>query len=668
MSVLDSHIPTKLNHYIFEYQFSHVEEERNLPLDTKSNDDDKEEAEPTAPKAPPTVIRRTLTSPLKPPPSLQKLTTPKKEKVETTPTQDAPEETSDEDETSPSSPTPLRRSSRESKKPSRFWIVGEEHSQVAQEWRMEYALMVDTVATDGPGGPNISTPKTYHKASSSPEWMKATQSEYDTLMDNQTWTLESLPPNRKAIGSKWTYRLKQNADRSIAKYKVRLVAKRYTQREGIDYTETFAPVAKFTTIRTMLATTTLKGNDVNQMDVSTAYLHADIKTELYMEQPVGFEIRSPEGNKLVCCLKKSIYGLKQAGRNWNKLLDSWLKDNQLIPSHSDPCLYIRQDPKNGHEIIIVIYVDDILITDNCPSLRESLTADMARRFKLTILGKAKWILGMRVTYLADRIRLDQEKYLIDVLRKHGMADAKPTITPILAPDKRDRESDAPTDREEYASLVGSLIYLSVVTHPDIAYAVSVSGRAMANPKAGDLIVAKRILRYLRGSQDRGITYRKNGDKEIHCFADADYAADLETRRSTSGYVFTLAGAAISWASKRQHSVALSTMESEYMAACAAMQELIYLRLMMVDIGLPPPGPTILHQDNQSAIGLERDSISNKRSKHINVRYHFIRDHIARGDATPQYTSSEDMVADCLTKAVGRQVLDRALQKLFGSSD
>jgi hypothetical protein len=250
---------------------------------------------------------------------------------------------------------------------------------------------------------------------------------------------------------------------------------------------------------------------------------------------------------------------------------------------------------------------------------------MGERFKLTIIGRAKWILGMQVNFLNNgQIQIDQQKYLHDILERFGMINAKPIGTPTMPSEKK--TGDEPmVDRRLYLSMIGSLIYLATVTRPDIAFATSKAGRAMADPRQPDMNAVKKIFRYLQATKEAKITYRASGNTEIIGYADADFGGDLETRRSTSGYIFLLANGAISWMSKRQSIVALSTTEAEYIACCATEQEAIYLRRLLEDLRHPVTKPTLLFQDNQGAITIERDFISNRKSKHIDIKEHFIQE-------------------------------------------
>ncbi|MHB1946432.1 MAG: reverse transcriptase domain-containing protein, partial [Metallibacterium sp.] len=468
---------------------------------------------------------------------------------------------------------------------------------------VDYALHIEAIEANNRGP---LTPTNYEEARTESKWIKAMEEEYESLMINETWELTTLPPGRKAIGSKWCYKIKENADGSVARYKARLVAKGYTQVENIDYTETFAPVVKHTTLRTLLAYATKHDMRICQLDVSTAYLHADVKEELYMEQPSGFEVAGSNGERLVCRLKKSLYGLKQAGRNWNETLDKFLKEQSFRRSQADPCLYMNKD--SG--MIIAIYVDDIVSLDNSEEERKRFVTNIGQTFKIVDIGPIKWLLGAEIIQENGTVRINQEKYCLDILKKFRMEDCNALNTPIVARDQKDESP--PHDRFEYLSLVGSIMYLATVTRPDIAYAASQAGQKMANPTEDDWTMAKRILRYLKGTQNFNIIYSKTNEPLIG-YADSNWGGGAKDRKSTSGYVFTYGGAAISWASRKQATVALSTAEAEYISLCSATQEAIYLRRIIAELEGDTSEPTKIWQDNQSTIRIANDYISNRNT-------------------------------------------------------
>jgi len=509
------------------------------------------------------------------------------------------------------------------------------------------------------------TPKTYQEAAEKPEWMKAVLDEFYALERNQVWEEVELPPGRNVIECKWCFKAKQDAFGFVIKKKARLVAKGYTQIHGIDFTETFAPVAKFTVIRLLLALARKYRWKVKLVDIGNAYLNAPIEEEIYMELPEGFKKVGKNGKPIVVRLRKALYGLKQAGRNWNQFLDKWLKEHGFIPSSVEPCLYICRKA-DGRILILAVYVDDILSAGD-DSLREELLREMEKTFVISDMGDATWVLGTHIDYSDDITSIDQEKYLFDILNKFGMMDCNTATTPAVPRDHSNEDSALFEDKDQYLSLVGSLIYLSVVSRPDIAYAVGKAGQAMSNPTQEDWTAAKRILRYLKENPKLGPCYSSDGNSELIGYSDSDWGGDQKTRKSTSGYVFIYAGAAISWSSKKQATVALSSTEAEYIAACSAAQEAIYLRALLKDMGEEQTGPTIIFQDNQGTISMEHNKVSNKRTKHIDIKYHYIREMVDRKQISTTYVPTEKMIADCLTKPATKNSLDRALPILFGTT-
>ncbi len=540
-------------------------------------------------------------------------------------------------------------------------------SKIDDETITQHVMMIKTLEDGGILEDN-NTPTNYKEALRNPhhsKWKKAMDEEYSALLSNNTWNLTELPANKNTIKSKWVFKLKQNADGSIARYKARLVAKGYTQVLGIDYKETFAPVVKFTTIRTLTALAALRGYKIYQLDISTAYLYADADTELYMEQPEGYQTTGPNNSKLVCKLNKSIYGLKQAGRNWNKTLDSFLRSNNLEPSKADPCLYVAKDSDDRKFFAIAIYVDDIIQITNDNERRKSFINQISKKFKITDMGEIHWILGTAIETTPDNIKMHQERYILDMIKKYQMENCKPVNTPMV-PDNSDANPNTIfQEPDRYRSLIGSLIFASVISRPDIAYAVGKLSQVMDNPSEKDWIAAKRVLRYLSNKTQIGPIYSNTGNNNLIGYSDSDWAGDNVGRKSTSAYVFTLAGAAISWCSKKQTIVALSSTEAEYIAASSASQEALYIRQLLKDLKYEQTDPTPLFIDNQGAITLSNNQMTNKRTKHIDVRYHFIRDIVEKKEIICGYISTEEMIADCLTKPVGHNILQRNMVEIFG---
>jgi hypothetical protein len=318
---------------------------------------------------------------------------------------------------------------------------------------------------------------------------------------------------------------------------------------------------------------------------------------------------------------------------------------------------------NGKEFIaLALYVDDILTIDNSSSAQKHLVEALKRKFKITE-GESSWLLGMAIESNQHGIAISQTKYIKQIIAEYGLESSRTVTTPTSQ--TSDNKDLQPVDRIEFLKMVGSLIYASVITRPDISFAVSKAGRASSNPNTSHWKGAKHIFRYLQGTTDLKISYSKSGNAELIGYSDSDYAGDTETRRSTSGWVFILAGAAVSWASKRQPTTALSTTEAEYMAVCSAVQESIYLRTIIKELGLIVDKPTRIWMDNQSAIKLGENAFSNKRAKHIDIRYHFTREKVEEGVIDLKYIETTKMVADILTKGVSPTVVRMANEALFG---
>ena len=494
----------------------------------------------------------------------------------------------------------------------------------------------------------IKEPLTYEQAMQSEqatEWRAAMDDELRSLAANNTWTMATPPPGVKPIASKWVYKLKTDSRGNIDRFKARLVAKGFTQRAGIDYTEVYAPVSKPATLRTLLATVAAQDLELHQLDIKTAFLNGELEEDIWLQQPPGYQ----EGDgTLACHLHKSLYGLKQASRSWHLRLHEELTTYGFTASTADPGLYTYSG-KSGPTYLLV-YVDDILIAAPDLAAVKTIKSKLSASFDAHDLGPAEFFLGMSIT--RDRpnkaLKLAQPLLTTEILSDYGMLDCAPKSTPLSSTAKVTGDGELLAAEMPYRQLVGSLLYLSVCTRPDIAHAVGALSKYLAAPTTDHWLMAKRVLRYLAGTTSTGINF--TGTSSITGYCDADYAGDLDTRRSTTAYVFTLNGGAISWNSRRQPTVAASTTEAEYMAAAAAVKEGLWLRTLLADMSLSHANITIM-ADNQSAIKLLKNPISSQRSKHIDVAYHFARERVMRHEICFKYISTDKMIADALTKAV-----------------
>jgi transposase InsO family protein len=491
---------------------------------------------------------------------------------------------------------------------------------------------------------SLEEPETYGEAMKSDQkdyWKEAMDREMKALQENETWELVDLPQGKRAISNKWVYKVKTNADGSIDKFKARLVIKGYSQQRGIDYDETFSPVARKSTIRTLLSVAANEGMKLAQIDVSTAFLYGDLKETIYMQQPEGHG----DGSGRVCRLKKSLYGLKQAPRCWNEKFSNYIIKLGFRRSEADPCLFVRQT--GSTKMFFVLYVDDGLIAANDEQELQQFIDDLGRKFKITA-KPASFFLGLEINREEDgSVRVSQTHYTEKLLERFNMSNCKAVTTPIVK--DNDTEESSRNSEFPYRQAVGALMFLMCGTRPDIAYALSVVSRNLENPTDRDVVRVKRILRYLRGTTNCGLLYKNNQAKGVfECYSDADHGGDLSTGRSTSGVLCLHSGAPISWMSQRQSSVAISTTEAEVVAASEAAREIIWIKRILTELDQLKATPT-LQIDNEAAIRLAQNPEFHRRTKHIRIRHFFVRELVTAGEIMVSKVDSEKQLADILTK-------------------
>lgn len=478
-------------------------------------------------------------------------------------------------------------------------------------------------------------------------WEKAMDDEIASLLENGTWTVEKPPDGVKPVPARWTFKLKRDKQGQIERYKARFVAKGFKQKHGVDFEEVFAPVSRLPTVRTLLAVAAARDLEIKQLDVKTAFLNGTLEEEIWADQPEGYEVGGPE---MKLKLKKSLYGLKQAPRAWYLCLSSEMQKIGFSPSTADPALFCRKDP--GKETYTVVWVDDSLVIGTQAAVDETKEA-LSAVFDIRDLGKANFFLGMEIE--RDRVnktlKLTQKRSIKDLLTEHGMADAKARATPMSPAEKPTREGEElDVSAFPYSRLIGSLLYIANCTRPDISQAVGVLSRFMSRPTRDHWKMARAVLSYLAGTPEVGLNFDGTEGLELKGFSDANHAGDIDTRRSTTGYVFILGGGAVSWASKCQPTVACSTVEAEYMAAAFASKEALWLKKLFADLNIECETVQI-GCDNQGAIQLSKHPIASQRSKHIDVSHHFVRERIMRREIEFRYVSTERQAADFLTKPV-----------------
>ncbi|KAK1626816.1 hypothetical protein QYE76_001131, partial [Lolium multiflorum] len=487
---------------------------------------------------------------------------------------------------------------------------------------------------------NDEDPATYEEAMMSPDsnkWQEAMKSEMGSMYDNKVWTLVDLPDSRKAVENKWIFKRKTDADGNVTVYKARLVAKGFRQIQGVDYDETFSPVAKLKSVRILLAIAAFFDYEIWQMDVKTAFLNGDIEEELYMVQPKGFV--DPKNANMVCKLQRSIYGLKQASRSWNRRFDKVIKDFGFIQ-----CM-------------------------ERPVFTRNVKGYLNKCFSMKDLGEAAYILGIKIYRDRSRrlIGLSQSTYLDKILKKFRMDESKKGFLPML-PGKVLSKTQGPATAEErermnqipYASAVGSIMYAMLCTRPDIAHAVSLTSRYQSDPGMEHWTAVKNILKYLKRTKDMFLCYGGDQELVVTSYTDASWNTDPDDSKSQSGYVFILNGAAVSWCSSKQCTVAKSSTESEYIAASEASSEAVWMKRFIVELGVVPSAldPLVIYCDNMGAIANAQEPRSHKKLKHIKLRFHSIREYIEDGEVKICKVHTDLNVADPLTKALPRAKHDQ----------
>ncbi|GJR25136.1 putative ribonuclease H-like domain-containing protein [Tanacetum coccineum] len=499
---------------------------------------------------------------------------------------------------------------------------------------------------------------TYKDALTQACWIEAMQEELNEFERLEVWELVPRPDKVMVITLKWIYKVKLDELGGILKNKARLVARGYRQEEGIDFEESFAPVARLEAIRIFLAFAAHMNMVVYQMDVKTAFLNGNLREEVYVSQPDGFVDKDKPNH--VYKLKKALYGLKQAPRAWYDMLSSFLISQDFSKGSVDPTLFIRRD---GKELLLVqIYVDDIIFAASTPELCDLFSKIMCSKFKMSMMGKISFFLGLQISQSPRGIFINQSKYALESLKKYGFDSCDPVDTPMVEKSKLDEDKEGKAvDPSHYRGMIGTLLYLTA-SRPDLQFAICMCARYQARPTEKHLNAVKRIFRYLKGTVNRGLWYPKDSSIALTAFADADHAGCQDTRRSTSGSMQFLGDRLISWSSKRQKSAAISSTEAEYIALSGCCAQILWMRSQLTDYGFGF-NKIPMYCDNKSAIALCCNNVQHSRSKHIDIRFHFIKEHVENGVIELYFVNTEYQLADIFTKALGRERIEFLINKL-----
>ncbi|KAJ9536171.1 hypothetical protein OSB04_un000651 [Centaurea solstitialis] len=491
---------------------------------------------------------------------------------------------------------------------------------------------------------SVIEPKNVSQALEDSDWLLAMQEELLQFKRNKVYRLVPRPQDKSIIKTKWIFRNKKDESGLIVRNKARLVAKGYSQQEGIDYDETFAPVARIEAIRIFLAYAAHKNIKVFQMDVKSAFLNGVLHEEVYIEQPEGFV--DPDFPDHVCILDKALYGLKQAPRAWYETLTNHLLSKGFKRGTIDTTLFLK---KEGDDLLLVqIYVDDIIFGSTNPELCTKFSKIMETEFEMSMMGELNFFLGIQVKQNPDGIFINQSKYIKDMLKKFNMTDCSPIKTPmptgnLLGPDLAGKS----VDQKIYRSMIGSLLYLTA-TRPDIMFATCFCARFQANPKESHLAAVKRILRYLKGTPEMGLWYPKDSSFELISFTDSDYGGCKLDRKSTSGSCQFLGDKLVSWTSKKQNCVSTSTAEAEYVAAASCCSQVLWMKTQLLDYGYKLKRVPI-YCDSESAIAITSNPVQHSKTKHIDIRYHFIKDNVEKGNIEMFFVQTDYQLADLFTK-------------------
>lgn len=490
--------------------------------------------------------------------------------------------------------------------------------------------------------------------------------EISALREKNTWVIVKRPKSEPVITCRWVYKLKKSPENSDVKYKSRLVARGFSQEYGVNYWDTYAPVVKNSTIRLLFAIAAQNKWRVEQVDCRNAYVNSELSETIYMEQPQGYEVHNRK--EYVCKLIRSLYGLKQSGNEWNKLLNKILVHNMKFRRIiTDSCVYVKNNT-NGI-IVVAVYVDDLIIMSNTQILINQFKEQLNDRVEIDDIGEIKKVVGINVEVNEFGIKIHQTHLIEQIAKQFGLINSKPVYTPMEVNNPLQMCTEEKcveclkVNPSEYRSITGSLNYIAGSTRPDISYAVSTLSRYNNKPHISHLIAAKRVIRYLNTTKNYTIVYKREGELRGYC--DADWGGCLDDRKSHTGFVFRMSGGPISWEAKKQSTTALSTVEAEYMAITQAAKESRFLSSIVNELdATEQQSRTIIECDNQGAIQIASNNGYSPRTKHIDIRFHYIREMIEKDLINLKYIRTDENIADIFTKALGRNKHEKFTNELL----
>ena len=541
------------------------------------------------------------------------------------------EEEENQSEVQPTTSILPRRSARTN--------IGTLPLRLRDDYEVERADAIDEChAIDEKGDPT-----TYESALKSPdveEWKQAMEEELQAIEQNETWELVDLPKGKNVVGSKWIFKTKIS-DGVPIKRKARLVAQGFSQKHGIDYLDVFAPVARGATLRMLLSTAGREKFTVMQYDVKTAFLNGKLDEEIFMQPPKGYHT----GGK-ICKLRKSLYGLKQAARVWNKTMHESLVKRGCVQNETDHCLYLFTS--GGDVVHLLVHVDDILTATNNVKTLEILMKAIGEDFEIKYMGEAKEYLSIDLERDENNhFLISQSKFIQSIIDAAGMTNAKASKYPMDTGYYKLEGKDLPGN-DEYRKLIGMLLYLATNSRPDIAASVTILSQRVTKPRDVDLTEVKRVIRYLIGTKNSKLKLSSDNETGIITYSDSDFAGDRTDRKSKSGYVVMMNGGPVAWSSRKQNVVAQSSAEAEYVALTEAVKEAVWISEVAKQFGLNQAASRIL-TDSLSAISMAENEKFSNSTKHIATKYHFVRDLREKGTISLDYHPTETNIADMLTK-------------------
>jgi hypothetical protein len=492
--------------------------------------------------------------------------------------------------------------------------------------------------------------------------------EMDTLKAKHTWDLVKPPPEANIMDSMWVYDIKWDGEGRRIKDKARLVGKGYTQQLGVDYNETWAGVTRLESVRMTAAIAAKLDLKLWRIDFVGAYLNSLTKEDIYMKQPEGFI--EPGFEDYVCKLVHTIYGTMQGAHDWYETLTETYDKLGYTTSRADPCVRVKKE--NGGYTITDTYTDDVFGASKTDAEVEERKREIGEIWEIKDIGDNEHFLGTRVQQdlTLGTIRITQRPYWEHVVGRFSLEHVTPRNTPLPVGLVLDNDMSPKTDSEKaqmadkpYRPVLGSVMWGQLATRPDLSFAVSLLSRFQANPGIDHWNALMHVVGYIRNTVDYGLTYSRDAELSPIAFADADYGGCRDTRRSTSGYIFTMAGGPVTWSSKRQNTVALSTVEAEYVAMSRCAQQMTWMKSWMDEVSIEHTIPGIIKGDSQGAIALTRNTKDHGKVKHIDIRHHYIRELVHSGAIAIEQVPSAENAADLFTKPLSRDNHHRLLHKL-----